>query len=85
MSSENKSSKAPATMQTLFGLIMVIVYIGMGVLFFIGFFAPLYGSWTWIRWAAGALFTVYGIWRAYRQFKPLALTNNIWCLSPFNS
>lgn len=71
MSSANKPSKALATMQTIFGLIMVIVYIGMGVLFFVGFFAPLYGSWTWIRWAAGTLFTVYGIWRAYRQFKPV--------------
>lgn len=71
MSSANKPSKAPATMQTIFGLIMVIVYIGMGILFFVGFFAPLYGSWTWIRWAAGTLFTVYGIWRAYRQFKPV--------------
>ncbi len=23
----------------------------------------------WVRWVGGALFTVYGLWRAYRQFK----------------
>lgn len=71
MSSANQPSKAPRTMQTIFGIIMIIVYIGMGVLFFTGFFAPLYGSWTWIRWAAGALFVVYGLWRASRQFRPI--------------
>ena len=71
MSRDNKQSKAPATLQTIFGLVMVVVYLAVGVLFLIGFFAPLYGSWTWIRWVGGAMFLVYGLWRAYRQFKPV--------------
>lgn len=66
MSSDNTGT--PKAMRNIFGIIMIIVYIGMGVLFFTGFFAPLYGSWTWMRWVAGGIFVVYGIWRAYRQF-----------------
>lgn len=72
MSSDNTGT--PKAMRNIFGIIMIIVYIGMGVLFFTGFFAPLYGSWTWMRWVAGGLFTVYGIWRAYRQFAGIDTT-----------
>lgn len=64
----NDNIGTPKAMRNIFGIIMIIVYIGMGVLFFTGFFAPLYGSWTWLRWVAGSIFVVYGIWRAYRQF-----------------
>ena len=26
-------------------------------------------GWQWLRWVGGCLFIVYGLWRAYRQFK----------------
>ncbi|MCH5318501.1 MAG: hypothetical protein J1E38_02180 [Paramuribaculum sp.] len=68
MSSDNNQTGTPKAMRNLFGIIMIVVYIGMGVLFFVGFFKPLYESWTWVRWVFGGLFTAYGIWRAYRQF-----------------
>jgi len=58
----------PSTMSTIFGIFMIIIYIGMGILCFCGFFDWLTGSWAWLRWVAGALFVVYGIWRGYRQF-----------------
>lgn len=69
MSSERKSSGAPKTMRMVFGIIMILVYIGMGVLFLCGYFSWLTGNWAWLRWAGGLMFIAYGIWRAYRQFK----------------
>lgn len=56
-------------MRNIFGIIMILIYIGMGVLFFIGFFPWFSGSWEWFRWVGGAMFIAYGIWRAFRQFK----------------
>lgn len=70
MSNENKpnGSGTPQTMRNIFGIFMIIVYVGVGVLFLVGFFAPIYGSWTWLRWVAGIILIIYGVWRAYRQF-----------------
>ena len=56
MSAQRNSSGTPAAMRNIFGIIMIIIYI-------------LFPSWGWMRWVAGGLFTAYGLWRAYRQFK----------------
>lgn len=70
MSNDSQSTGTPQVMRNLFGVIMIIVYIGMGVLMFVNFFD--FGeSWTWVRWALGGLFILYGIFRAYRQFKSI--------------
>ena len=69
MATDKNPSGIPHKMRYIFGIIMIIVYIGVGVLFFTGFFEPVYGQWTWVRWVGGGMFTVYGIWRAYRQFS----------------
>lgn len=69
METEKKKSNMPRLMRNIFGVIMIIIYVSMGVLFLMGAFPWLSGSWEWLRWAGGALFIVYGIWRAYRQFK----------------
>lgn len=55
-------------MRNIFGIIMILIYIGMGVLFYINFFG-FSQSWEWFRWVGGSLFIIYGIWRGYRQFK----------------
>lgn len=68
MSTDNNPTGTPRTMRTIFGIVMIIVYLGVGILFFTGFFSPIYGSWEWVRWVGGIIFIVYGIWRAYRQF-----------------
>lgn len=65
---ESASNKTPQMMRNIFGVIMIIVYIGMGVLFFMNYFS-FTGSWQILRWIGGVVFTIYGIWRAYRQFK----------------
>lgn len=55
-------------LRAIFGIIMIIIYVGMGVLILCGTFGWFGGSWMWLRWTAGILLIVYGIWRAYRQF-----------------
>lgn len=71
MSNGKKSSGTPQAMRNLFGIIMILVYIGVGVLFFVGYFPWFSGSWEWCRWVVGGLLVAYGIWRAYRQFTGL--------------
>lgn len=69
MASERSKNKPTSTMRAVMGIIMIIIYVGMGVLFLIKFFPWLSGSWEWLRWVGGILFICYGLWRAYRQFS----------------
>lgn len=69
MSSNNRSTGTPQLMRNIFGILMIIVYVGVGILFFVGFFPWFSGSWAWARWTIGALLVAYGVFRAYRQFK----------------
>ncbi|MDE7412145.1 MAG: hypothetical protein K2M94_08930 [Paramuribaculum sp.] len=70
MDTERKKSNMPQTMRNVFGIVMILIYLGMGALFLFGFFdANFSPSWAWLRWAGGALFIAYGVWRAFRQFK----------------
>ncbi len=41
----------------------------MGILLLINYFSWMDNGWQWLRWVGGCLFIVYGLWRAYRQFK----------------
>lgn len=63
-------SNLPSTNSLLgitFGIFMVFVYVGMGVLLFINFFN--WGAdWAWTRWVVGAVLIVYGIFRGYRTY-----------------
>ena len=66
--SDNKRRPgAPATMRAVFGIFMIIFYVGIGVLILLGIF-NFYGDWEWLRWTAGIILVVYGIWRGIRQF-----------------
>ena len=58
----------PAVMRNIFGIIMIIVYVGMGVLLLINYFGW-EGGWAWTRYVVGVMLVIYGIWRAYRQVK----------------
>lgn len=55
-------------MAVIFGIIMIVIYVGMGILMFTSFFAGLITI-EWIRILLGVMFILYGIWRAYRQIK----------------
>lgn len=62
-------SKAQKIMRTIFGIIMIIIYVGMGVLLLINFF-----DWEQsigmniARIVVGIVLIIYGVWRAYRQY-----------------
>lgn len=65
-----RQSSLPSTNSILgvtFGIFMVIVYVGMGVLMFINFFNWT-NDWAWTRWVVGAVLIVYGIFRGYRTY-----------------
>lgn len=66
--SDDKSTVTPnKAMRAVFSIIMIIVYVGVGVLLLINFF-----GWTasiaWIRWIIGIVLIIYGAYRAYRYF-----------------
>lgn len=62
------TNKTPKTARLIFGIFMIIIYVGMGILLLVNFFDWESGSWEWLRWTGGVLLILYGIWRAYRQF-----------------
>ncbi len=55
-------------MRAVFGIIMIIVYVGMGVLLLINYF-NWGGDWAWTRYVVGVMLIIYGIYRAWRQIK----------------
>ena len=65
---ESRKSAVPSTMRAIFGIIMIIIYVGMGVLLLINFFGWQGEVLTWLRYGGGVLFILYGIRRAIRQF-----------------
>lgn len=69
METGTPKSQVPQTMRNIFGVIMIIVYVAVGILFLCGAFPMLSGNWEWLRWVGGVVLIVYGFWRAYRQFK----------------
>ncbi|HIU38140.1 MAG TPA: hypothetical protein IAD18_00545 [Candidatus Limisoma intestinavium] len=70
MQETDKKFNLAKILRLIFGVIMIIVYVGMGALLLYGFFdIPQY-----VRIILGILFIVYGIYRAYRQYKGLDYT-----------
>lgn len=66
---QERRNAVPSAMRTVFGIIMIIIYVGMGVLLLINFFGWQGDVLTWLRYVGGIVFIIYGIWRAFRQFK----------------
>lgn len=62
------TDNTPKIARMIFGIFMIIIYVGMGILLLVNFFDWESGSWEWLRWTGGVLLILYGIWRAYRQF-----------------
>lgn len=61
-------SKSQKTVRTIFGIVMILIYVGMGVLLLINFF-NWEADWAWTRYIVGIVLIIYGFWRAYRQYK----------------
>ena len=65
---EIEPTKAQTIVRTVFGIIMILIYVGMGVLLLINFF-NWESDWAWTRYIVGVVLIIYGFWRAYRQYK----------------
>lgn len=63
---DDTGSKANRIMRSIFGIIMIVIYVGMGVLLLINYF-NWGGDWAWTRYVVGVVLIIYGFWRAYRQ------------------
>jgi len=57
-------------MAIVFGFVMILIYVGMGVLMFTPFFANVITI-EWIRILLGIVFVIYGVWRAFRQIRAI--------------
>lgn len=64
----SKGMNPNTVMRAVFGIIMIIVYVGMGVLLLINYF-NWGGVWAWTRYVVGIMLIIYGIYRAWRQIK----------------
>lgn len=69
MERDGNRPQVPSAMRMVFGLIMIVVYVGMGILLLINFFDWQGDLLKWLRIVGGIILIAYGIWRAYRQFK----------------
>ena len=63
---DDTGSKANRIMRSIFGIILIVIYVGMGVLLLINYF-NWGGDWAWTRYVVGVVLIIYGFWRAYRQ------------------
>lgn len=68
MENEQENGMHPnKVMRSIFGIIMIIVYVGMGIALLCNYFGW-EGDWAWTRYVVGVMLIIYGIWRAYRQY-----------------
>ncbi|MDE7152926.1 MAG: hypothetical protein K2O00_00605 [Muribaculaceae bacterium] len=65
----SEERRKPNVMNIIFGVIMIVIYVGMGVLLLCTQFFANVITIDWIRYLLGSVFIVYGFWRAYRQFR----------------
>lgn len=63
-----KPTKTQSILGTIFGIVMIVIYVGMGVLLLINFF-DWQNDWAWTRYIVGIVLIIYGFWRGYRQYK----------------
>ena len=73
-----RRSNLPSTNSILgitFGIFMVLVYVGVGILLLINFFG--WGAdWAWTRWVVGIVLIVYGVFRGYRTYTSFVQQRN---------
>lgn len=63
---DNNRPSAPKGARLAFGIIMILVYVGVGLLFIFNVFDLI--NYT-VSCVIGALLIIYGIFRAYRLYK----------------
>lgn len=64
----NNVNGTPRGARLIFGIFMIVVYLGMGILCLIGTFDVIITK-KWMANSLGCLFALYGLWRGYRLYK----------------
>lgn len=65
MKGSDNNNPVPQKGRLVFGIIMVLIYLGVGLLFIFNVFS----IWnTTVSVIVGALLIIYGIWRGYRLY-----------------
>lgn len=62
----NNNPQLPKGVRLWFGIFMVLIYLGVGLMFILDIFKI---SNTSISTAVGIILAIYGIWRGYRLYK----------------
>lgn len=62
------AKKSGSILRVGFGIFMIVVYVGMGIALLCDAFPWISGDWAWLRWTAGIVLIIYGVFRGYRQF-----------------
>lgn len=66
----NRQTGMTKGLKMLFGIFMVLVYLGMAGLLAVNFFDwSLTPLWNAVRWFFVVIFAAYGIYRGYRELK----------------
>jgi len=66
----NRQTGVTMGVKMLFGIFMVLVYLGMAFLLAINYFDwSLTPLWNAVRWFFVVIFAAYGIYRGYRELK----------------
>lgn len=63
--SENNGMQAPKGARLAFGILMICVYLGMGLLFIFNVFTDNHI----LNYVIGGLLCAYGVWRGVRLYK----------------
>jgi len=65
------------TLRLIFGVFMIIIYLGMSYLLIVNFFDwSETATWNTVRYGMAVIFGLYGIYRAYRQIKGIDYYRN---------
>lgn len=64
----NSGTDVPQVMRNIFGIFMILVYVGVGIAMFFNVF-QFKESFNTVRYIGGVMLILYGFWRGYRQFK----------------
>lgn len=66
---EGEDKRSPHPLRLAYGIFMILIYIGMGVLCIINFFgAPETSGWILANYVVGVMLIIYGFWRGYRLY-----------------
>lgn len=66
---EDEDNNRMRPLAIIFGIFMVLVYVGMGALVLANFFgAPETDAWVFGRYVVGIVLIIYGFWRGYRLY-----------------